>query len=246
MRLTLIRHATLLVELGGRRLLVDPMLGGPGSYPAIEGTPKPRPNPLVPLPQVELEPLDAVLVTHLHRDHWDPAAAERLDRGLPLFTQPASAERLRADGFAAVTAVEDSVELDGLILHRTGGEHGRGELAEAMGPVSGFVLEAVGEPSLYVAGDTIWCEAVEEALHRFRPDVTVVNAGAARFLEGDPITMDAEDVRRVAATGTRVVAVHMEAVNHCLLTRAELSAAVPGATSPGDGETLEFDATERP
>ena len=66
-----------------------------------------------------------------------------------------------------------------------------------MAPVSGFVVRAEGSPVLYVAGDTIWCPEVEEALEVHRPDVVVVNAGAARLLEGDPITMTAGDVARV-------------------------------------------------
>ena len=116
-----------------------------------------------------------------------------------------------------------------------------------MGPVSGFVVQSEGSPSLYVAGDTIWCEEVEEALLAHRPDVVVVNAGAARFLEGDPITMTAEDVARVcrAAPEARVSAVHMEAINHCLLTRAELAGALEEqglagrVEIPADGEKLE-------
>ena len=80
------------------------------------------------------------------------------------------------------------------------------------------------DPGVYVAGDTIWCPEVEEALYNNEPDVIVVNAGAAQFLTGDPITMTAEDVVRVCrvAPDAQVVAVHMEAINHCLLTRAEL------------------------
>jgi hypothetical protein len=48
--------------------------------------------------------------------------------------------------------------------------------------VSGFVVDGV-----YVAGDTIWCEEVREALEMHRPRAVVVNASGARFLEGDPI-----------------------------------------------------------
>jgi L-ascorbate metabolism protein UlaG (beta-lactamase superfamily) len=239
-RLTLVRHATLLVELGGMRLLVDPMLGDAGAYPPIENSPRPRPNPLVPLPPVELEPLDAVLVTHHHNDHWDAAAAARLRKELPLVTQPATAERLAADGFADVRVARDELALDRVRVARTGGRHGHGAVADALGPVSGFVLRATGEPTLYVAGDTVWCDEVAEAIERHRPDVAVVNAGAAQFLDSEPITMDAADVARVAGRVPTVVAVHMEAVNHCLLSRAELRAAVPGATCPGDGETLSF------
>jgi L-ascorbate metabolism protein UlaG (beta-lactamase superfamily) len=88
---------------------------------------------------------------------------------------------------------------------------------------------------------------VEEALGIHGPDVVVVNAGAARFLEGDPITMTAEDVIRVcrALPDARVVAVHMEAMNHCLLTRAELDdelreeSLARRVRIPADGETFE-------
>ncbi len=75
---------------------------------------------------------------------------------------------------------------------------------------------------------------------RHRPDVAVVNAGVARFLDSGPIVTDAEDVRRVVERVPRVVAVHLEALNHCPLTRAELRAAVPEALVPADGETLEL------
>jgi L-ascorbate metabolism protein UlaG (beta-lactamase superfamily) len=87
---------------------------------------------------------------------------------------------------------------------------------------------------------------VEEALYAQEPDVVVVNAGAARFLEGGPITMTAEDVVRVycALPDARVVAVHMEAINHCLLTRDGLEEELrqEGLSDrvkvPVDGETF--------
>jgi L-ascorbate metabolism protein UlaG (beta-lactamase superfamily) len=127
---------------------------------------------------------------------------------------------------------------------RTGGQHGHGEIAEALAPVSGFVLRAAGEPTLYVAGDTVMCAEVEQALAEHRPDVVVVNAGGARFLEGEPITMEAADVAAVrqAAPNATIVAVHLEAINHCLETRADLAArltavdAAAGVLIPADGE----------
>jgi len=55
MRLRLIRHATLIVELAGRCILVDPMLDPAGARPPVENTPNDRRNPLVELPEpVEL------------------------------------------------------------------------------------------------------------------------------------------------------------------------------------------------
>ena len=52
--------------------------------------------------------------------------------------------------------------------------------------------------------------------------------------------MDIDDVREVVSRVPVVVAVHLEAINHCHLSRAELAAAVPGVVIPGDGETVEL------
>jgi len=227
MRLRLIRHATLLVEIGGRRVLIDPMLDPAGARPAVADTPNDRRNPLCELPEpaeVLVRRLDAVLVTHLHADHLDETAVDLLPKDVPLVCQPPDEGVLRDRGFADVRPVEDELELGGIAIARTGGRHGTGEIAELLAPVSGFVLRAPGEPSLYVAGDTVWCDEVAAALDTHRPDVVVVNAGGARFTEGDPITMTAEDIAAVAAhaPGAQVVAVHLEAINHCLQTRADL------------------------
>ncbi|MFC7167010.1 MBL fold metallo-hydrolase [Halospeciosus flavus] len=232
----LVRHATLLVTLDGTTLLVDPMLGEPGDIPPIPNSPNDRENPLVSLPDVDLTH-DAVLVTHRHRDHFDDAAAERLDDDVPLLCQPAEADAFREDGFTDVRPVADSVTFDGVDVSRTPARHGHGDLAEQMGPVSGFVLD--GERTLYLAGDTVWYDPVAETIDRHDPDAVVVNAGAAQFVDGDPITMDAADVAAtVDYADCPVAAVHMDAINHCLLTRDDLRDAVADVLVPEDSERL--------
>jgi L-ascorbate metabolism protein UlaG (beta-lactamase superfamily) len=228
MRLRLIRHATLIVEYGGHKLLVDPMLSDAGTQPPIENSPNPRPNPLVPLPISSadvLQDVEAVLVTHTHRDHWDTAAAELIPKSLPIFGQPEDEEKFRTQKFTNVHPIKQASKWKDITFTRTSGQHGTGEIGKKMAPVSGFVLETQGEPSFYIAGDTVWCLEVAEAIRAFQPRVTVVNTGAAQFLQGDPITMTAECVITVcrSAPKAQIVAVHMEAINHCLLTRADLA-----------------------
>lgn len=236
MRLTLVRNATLLLEIGGRRILVEPMLDEAGARPPVEDSPNPRRNPLVPLPfpaEEIVAGIDAAIVTHLHRDHFDDTGARLLPRDVPLFCQPDDEERLRVLGLAP-RPVADELEWEGLRISRTGGRHGHGSLAEELGPVSGFVLDG-----LYVAGDTVWCREVEEAIERHRPRVAVVNGSGACFTTGGPLVMTSADLAEVVARVPTVVVVHLEAIDHCLETRAEVRAAVPAALVPEDGEALE-------
>jgi L-ascorbate metabolism protein UlaG (beta-lactamase superfamily) len=235
-RITLVRSATIVVELDGRRILVDPMLDDVGARPPIEGTRNQVANPTVPLPfpaEKVVRDLDAVIVTHRHRDHLDTRGEELLPRDIPVFCQPEDDAALRTLGLD-VRPVEDALEWDGLRVTRTPARHGTGRVAELLAPVSGFVLD-----DLYLAGDTVWFEGVEETIARFAPRVAVVNAGGAEFVEGGLIVMGADDVREVVARVPTVIAVHMEALNHCFLERAMLAAAVPGVVIPQDGETVE-------
>lgn len=252
MRLTLLRHATILVELGGHRLMVDPMLDAAGARGPVRGTPQERPNPLVDLPMSPAEAaagVDAVLLTHTHVDHLDAAGVTAIDKAATWFCQPEDVEDPTATGFEDVRAVPADAPLDwqGLRIWRTGAEHGREEAAvRGLGPVSGFVVAAEGEPTLYVAGDTVWCPAVAQAIATHSPDWIVVNAGGARFLHGGTITMEADDVIAVAraAPNAQIVATHLEAINHCLELRPALAARIGEAGLsdrvhiPADGETL--------
>jgi L-ascorbate metabolism protein UlaG (beta-lactamase superfamily) len=246
-RLRLIRHATLELDYGGRSLLVDPMLDPAGARGPVANTPNDRRNPLVELPEPAEEiaaRAEIVLVTHLHADHLDDTAVALLAGDCPVLCQPEDAATLRERGFTDVRPVEDALEWRGVHIARTPACHGTGEIGKAMAPASGFVLRAAGEPSIYIAGDTVWCDEVRATLDVQRPDIVVVNAGGARFTEGDPIVMTADDVVALSrhVPGAPVVAVHLDAINHCLESRAELRARLRAegledrVSVPEDGE----------
>jgi hypothetical protein len=85
------------------------------------------------------------------------------------------------------------------------------------------VITALGDPSLNIPGHTILCDPARDASAAHDPEVVVVNASAARFLDSDPIVMDADDVVELAAlTPARIVAVHLDADAHATETRADL------------------------
>ena len=247
MKVQLVRHATLLLDYAGMKILVDPMLSEAGAMSAIQNSPQPRPNPLVPLPfpvEQVLDGVQLVLVTHTHRDHWDDAAIQLVPKDLPLLCQPEDMQKMEAVHFVNASPVHDMKHWSHICITRTPAQHGSGEIARAMAPSSGYVLTTAGEPTLYITGDTIWYDQVAETIKQYSPQVIVANAGAAQFLHGDPITMTEGDVVRVcrAAPQAQVVAVHMEAINHCLLTRAELAQQAEDAgvqvIIPDDGESM--------
>lgn len=250
MKIQLLRHATLVIKMNGKILLVDPMLSPAEAMPPIVNSTNERRNPLVEIvyPQDLLQQIDAVLLTHLHRDHFDDAAAQVLPKDKLVFCQPEDEMRLKELGFFRINPIQDQSCWEGITIARTKGQHGTGEIGEKMAPVSGYILQSEGEPILYLAGDTIYCSEVESALQNYHPHVAVVNAGAAQFSTGDPITMTAQDVASVCRfePRTAVVAVHMEAINHCLLSREELQIYLAECKLservliPADGEVLFF------
>lgn len=247
MRLRLIRNATVRLEYAGRTILIDPMLSPAGTMEPFAAGPR---NPTVPLamPVEEVvDGLDGVVVSHGHPDHFDAAATERIAKDVPILAQDDCAGMLRDAGFEDVRTLGGERAWLGLDIERTEGRHGLGAIGDRMGPVSGFVLRDASEPGLLWAGDTVWCDEVRAALLGHEPEVVVVHAGGAMLGSEGPIIMDAEQVLQVvrAAPEATVVATHLEALDHCPVTRAGLRAAADAAgipaerlRIPADGETV--------
>jgi L-ascorbate metabolism protein UlaG (beta-lactamase superfamily) len=255
-----VRNATVKITYGDTTFLIDPMLSKKGTYPGFENTYRSNlRNPLVDLtesPTEVVSGVDAVIVTHTHLDHWDDAAQKTLPKDIPLFTQhEEDAQLIRSQGFRNVRVLVDEAEFGGVKISKTGGQHGTDEmyavpaLAKPLGEAMGVVFEAPGYKTVYLAGDTVWRKEVDQAIEKYQPKVIVLNAGKAKMsgFEGS-IIMGEEDVLRASqsAQDAKIVAVHMDAINHMSLTREELRAYVKkhGIESrvdiPEDGASLEF------
>lgn len=231
-KVQLLRHATLLLDINGKRILVDPMLSKKEAMDPVPNASNTDRIPLVELPvndsglEALLHSIKAVLVTHTHRDHWDVAAQQKIPADTTILCQPADEILIKEQGFSKVKTVEPSLHWEDIVIHRTSGQHGTGEIGKLMGTVSGFVLEH-GKHRLYIAGDTIWCKDVEDAITTHRPTYIIVNGGGAQFVQGDPITMTTDDVLQVANfTKAPIAVVHLETVNHCHQKRPDFKQAI--------------------
>lgn len=249
MRLRLFRNATMHLSLGGTVILTDPYLAPKFSRPSYAGR---SPNPLVDLPAPAgdiVAGMDCVILSHLHSDHFDPAARDLLAKDAKILCQPGDKAQLEAWGFTDVRPVDPAMEFGKVTLTRIPGRHGSGEVLSEMGQASGFVLSAPGAPTLYWVGDSVWCPEVAEAIDRFKPDLIITHSCGATWGPGTLIVMDAAQTVEVCrrAPQARVVAVHMEALDHASVTRRALRAfaeaeGIGPATLliPADGEELEL------
>lgn len=252
MKVQQIRNATVLVEYAGKKFLIDPMLAEKESFPGFEGTANSHlanPRVALPLPLHEILDVDAVIVTHTHPDHWDDAAKDLLPKNLPVFAQHEKDQALIRDaGFTDVRLLSEDAAYEGISLIQTTGQHGTDEacaaMGEILGEVCGVVFKHPDEKILYLAGDTIWNQYVKDNLCRYQPDVVILNSGDAQVPGLGSIIMGKHDVYQVyqAAPQATVIASHMEAVNHGMLTRKELRefSTAQGMTDrllvPEDGE----------
>lgn len=256
MKIHFVRNATFVMETGDNRILVDPCLAKKGTLPPYTLLRRPpRLNPLVPVPDNSwplFRTITAGLVTHCRNGHWDhlDAIGARLfaDIGVPVHCGTGDVNYLVKKGVKAVGLEADKFIpfLDGRIKP-VPTQHGRGIAGFLMGPGLGFFIELPGQPSLYIAGDTVLTPGVKEVLRDLKPDIAVVNAGTAVLDVGTPILMPLDElIEFINMAPGKVIAVHMDAFNHCITDRKKLRQKLfdvklsQKVLIPEDGETLDF------
>ncbi len=261
MKIHHLRNATFVIESKDHHILIDPMLGGKGAFsPFAYSRHKPKRNPTVSLPDNAADILDKVthcLITHSqkfgikalqHKDHLDHAGTSFLrDKNIPVVTRKQDVSYLAKQGLNICLALNDwqtARMLDGEIT-AVPAQHGHGWIHNLMANGVGLYIQLPDEPSVYISGDTVYTKDVERALVEFKPDLAVVASGGASLDVGGPILMPmTEIVTFVLNAPGKVVANHLEALNHCQITRQQLKMELEskGLIStvfiPNDGETL--------
>ena len=228
MTVTYVGGPTAILEYAGIRILLDPTFDPPQTYESDGESLTKTAGPGVSLDK--LGAIDLILLSHHeHEDNLDFAGRE-----LVLHTPTLSTAK------AGVDLGKPVVGLDCWEEHRVGDVtvtaapalHGPPGAEQLVGPVIGFVLEATGEPTVYVSGDNASLGLVRQIADRFPEiDIAVLFAGAARVPSIDAaLTLTSEDAAEAARIlgAKRVVGLHTEDWQHFSESRAQLEAAFAG------------------
>jgi L-ascorbate metabolism protein UlaG (beta-lactamase superfamily) len=199
--LAFIGTATVLVRYGGFTLLTDPnfLHRGESAYLGLGLRSKRLTEPAMTV--AELPPLDFVLLSHHHGDHFDNRAARELDKNLPILTEPHSARKLRSQRFNQPIGLrtwqsQDVRKGDASVrVTSMPGKHAPQPLQSLLPPVMGAMVDygAPEHPSLrlYVTGDTLLFDRLHEVPVRYPDiDLCLIHLGGTR-IAGILLTMDA-------------------------------------------------------
>ena len=201
--LTFIGTATALLRIGPFTLLTDPnfLHRGQRAYLGKGLWSKRSTDPAMTIDQ--LPALDAVVLSHLHGDHFDRVAKAGLDKSVPVVTTEHAARQLTAWGFSTAAlkpwqqytlTSSDGADAQSLTIESVPGVHAYGPLGALLPPVMGSVLTweraGVRQLSLYITGDTLIGDHLKQIAARHpNLDGAVVHLGGTRIL-GALVTLD--------------------------------------------------------
>lgn len=230
--ITYIGGPTAVLEYGGLRFVTDPTFDTPQTYT------EPGSTTLVKtagpgIPRSEVGRVDAVLLSHhRHKDNLDYEGLELIATGIPTLSTRDAATDLFGGSVIGLDSWE-AHQLGEVTITAVPALHGPPGSEPSVGKVTGFVLEAPGEPTVYVSGDNASLPLVEQIADRF-PDIeiAVLFAGAATVPRIDSrLTLSAQDAVTAASLlgASRVVGLHLEDWQHFTETAAEFAAAFEGS-----------------
>ena len=158
-RLTWVGHATVLLEIGGVRLLTDPLLRMRLGHLRRHGAP--------PRPEMSRD-IDAVLVSHVHLDHLDVRSLRSVGRGARAIAPRGAGRLLQRIGFAEIDEVDpgESIAVGGATITALPAVH-TARRRPLAAPVATLGYDIAGAQRVYFAGDTELFEDMRELAGRF-------------------------------------------------------------------------------
>lgn len=235
-RIRYVGGPTVVIEIAGFRLLTDPTFDPAGtSYPTAKYTLMKTAGPRIEI--ADLGHIDAVLLSHDHHfDNLDHKGRELLGSIQHVLTTKDGAARLGSNAVGLAPWQEfqlHSPQGSTLKIVALPGRHGSAEVDR--GPVLGFYLEdqAASGSGVYLSGDTVWYEAIEEITQRFNIGVAVLFMGAAcvKEVSAQTLTFTASEALEAARAmpGAPIVPVHYEDWAHFSESRQEIERAFSAA-----------------
>ena len=257
--------ATVIIRFKGFTILTDPNFLHKGEHVHLGYglTSERRTNPAIKFE--ELPPIDLVVLSHYHGDHFDQKVQERLNRATPILTTKEGSERLKRMGFTRTIGLSTWDRLDvskggaRLRITATPGRHGPAGVAVLLPKVMGTVLDFGANPAtpdyrMYISGDTLVYDDIRAIPQRFpNIDLALVHLGGTRILGVVKVTMDGKDGVRMmqVVRPKKTVPIHYNDYDVFKSPLEDFAREVKGAGLEKDvvylahGETYTFNRVQR-
>ena len=173
MQITYIGHATCLIEIAGKRILTDPIWANRIFF--IKRIQKPG------LELEEVLPVDLVLLSHAHFDHFDSGTLKKISKNTPVICAKHMARLLKRRGFKHIHELDwlEQIELLGLKITALPAKHfgGRWQFWDRWLGYCGYMISSLKE-TIFFAGDTAYFGVFKTLAEHFKIDVAILPIGA--------------------------------------------------------------------
>jgi L-ascorbate metabolism protein UlaG (beta-lactamase superfamily) len=199
-----IGNATVIIRYAGFTILTDPNFLHKGDHVHLGYGLKSKRLTEPAIALEKLPPIDLIVLSHFHGDHFDQLVQKKLDRAIPIVTTDAAGKELEKLGFTSRHAIPKWSTLTvkkgnaQLRITATPARHGPPGAAVALPETMGSILEFAKEDNsasyrMYISGDTLVYDEIRDIPKRFpNINLALLHLGGTKILKTVLVTMDAE------------------------------------------------------